>query len=200
MKPSFAAAIAAILWSYAEPGLLRTLCYNLMVVSGFATLAFNANPLLRYDGYHILSDWLEVPNLQVLPCGPLPPNPAELLQSERFRQWLRKMETRFDHIILDSPPLVAVTDSAILSTIADGTLIVVRAFKTRKELAQYCLRTLHDVSARVAGIVLNAVNLDRDEYRYSYQYYRRDTYYADPTAPRTSKLAEPEPPRPSADA
>jgi len=143
----------------------------------------------------------EVPNLSVITSGPLPPNPAELLQSERFRQWLRKMETQFDHIILDSPPLVAVTDSTILSTIADGTVIVVRAFKTRKELAQYCLRTLHDVSARVAGIVLNAVNLDRDEYRYSYQYYRRDTYYADPTAPRTtaSPTKSPES-RPSADA
>jgi len=88
-----------------------------------------------------------------------------------------------------------------LSTIADGTVIVVRAFKTRKELAQYCLRTLHDVSARVTGIVLNAVNLDRDEYRYSYQYYRRDTYCADPTALRTTASSPKSPEsRPSADA
>lgn len=121
----------------------------------------------------------EVPNLSVVVAGPIPPNPAELLQSERFRAWLRKIESQFDNVILDSPPLVAVTDSTILSTIADGTVVVVRAFKTRKELAQYSLRTLRDVSARMAGVVLNAVNLDRDEYRYAYQYYRRDGYYSE---------------------
>lgn len=121
----------------------------------------------------------EVPNLSVVVAGPIPPNPAELLQSERFRTWLRRMESQFDNLILDSPPLVAVTDSAILSTIADGTVLVVRAFKTRKELASHAVRTLRDVSARMAGVVLNAVNLDRDEYRYAYQYYRRDGYYSD---------------------
>lgn len=125
----------------------------------------------------------EVPNLSVMTAGPIPPNPAELLQSERFRAWLKSMEARYDHVILDSSPLVAVTDAAILSTIADGTLIVVRAFKTRKELAAYSLRTLRDVSARVAGVVLNAVNLNRDEYRYAYQYYRRDQYYSDGVPP-----------------
>lgn len=135
----------------------------------------------------------EVPNLSVVCAGPIPPNPAELLQSERFRTWVRRMEARFDHVILDSSPLVAVTDAAILSTIADGTVVVVRAFKTRKDLAQYSLRTLRDVSARIAGVVLNAVNLDRDEYRYSYQYYRRDQYYGD--GPSTETESKPSRPR-----
>jgi capsular exopolysaccharide synthesis family protein len=144
----------------------------------------------------------EVPNLSVVVAGPIPPNPAELLQSERFRAWIRAMEARFDHVILDSSPIVAVTDAAILSTVADGTILVVRAFKTRRELAQYSLKTLRDVSARVAGVVLNAVNLDRDEYRYSYQYYRRDEYYSerssnDVEVPRRDALSG-EGPRPQA--
>jgi succinoglycan biosynthesis transport protein ExoP len=120
----------------------------------------------------------EVPNLRVLPAGPLPPNPSELLQSERFKAYLRKMSEKYDQVILDSPPIVAVTDAVILSTVVDATVLVVRAFKTSKDLAKHALRQLHDVSANMAGTVLNAVNLHKDEYRYSYQYYRRDNYYS----------------------
>ncbi|NUP07096.1 MAG: polysaccharide biosynthesis tyrosine autokinase [Polyangiaceae bacterium] len=120
----------------------------------------------------------EVPNLRVLPAGPLPPNPSELLQSERFKAYLRKMSERYDQVILDSPPIVAVTDAVILSTTVDATVLVVRAFKTTKDLAKHALRQLQDISANMAGTVLNAVNLSKDEYRYSYQYYRRDNYYS----------------------
>jgi polysaccharide biosynthesis transport protein len=123
----------------------------------------------------------EVPNLSVLVAGPIPPNPAEILQSEKFRTLLTRLEGEYDHIILDSSPIVAVTDAAILSTVVDATLLVVRAFQTRRDLAQHALRSLADVGARVAGVVLNAVNLQRHEYKYSYHYYyRRDGYYADP--------------------
>lgn len=120
----------------------------------------------------------EVPNLWVVPAGPIPPNPSELLHSERFRAFLGKLSGQFDLVILDSPPLVAVTDATILSTIVDGTLLVVRAFKTTKDLARHANRILADVGARMAGVVLNAVNLNRDEYKYSYLYYRRGNYYA----------------------
>ena len=71
------------------------------------------------------------------------------------------------------------TDAAILSTMVDGTVLVVRAFKTPKELAQHALRASPTSARNMAGVVLNAVNLSRDEYKYSYQYYyRRDGYYA----------------------
>lgn len=119
----------------------------------------------------------EVPNLWVVPAGPIPPNPSELLQSERFKAVLAKLKTQFDLVILDSPPLVAVTDATILSTLVDGTLLVVRAFKTSKDLARHANRILKDVGAHMAGVVLNAVNLNRDEYKYSYLYYRRGNYY-----------------------
>ncbi|MBK8252453.1 MAG: polysaccharide biosynthesis tyrosine autokinase [Polyangiaceae bacterium] len=121
----------------------------------------------------------EVPNLSIYVAGPHPPNPAELLQSERFRTVLKRLTGKFDYVILDSPPVLAVTDAAVLSTLVDGVVMVTRAFQTRKELAQHALRRLTDVGAHVAGVVLNAVNLTKDEYKYSYQYYRRGGYYED---------------------
>ncbi len=120
----------------------------------------------------------EVPNLSVVPAGPIPPNPSELLHSERFRHLLFKLRDQFDLVILDSPPLVAVTDATVLSTVVDGTLVVVRAFKTGKDLARHANRLLTDVGAPIAGVVLNAVDVDKDEYKYLYQYYRRGSYYA----------------------
>jgi capsular exopolysaccharide synthesis family protein len=118
-----------------------------------------------------------VPNLSVVPAGPIPPNPSELLHSEKFKQFLAKMAGRFDHVIIDSPPVVAVTDASILSTLVDGTVLVVRAHKTRKDYAKHGYRLLADVRGRVAGVLLNAVNFGADEYKYAYQYYRRADYY-----------------------
>lgn len=138
----------------------------------------------------------EVPNLSVIPAGPIPPNPAELLHSERFKTFLSQIQGRFDRVILDSPPIVPVTDGVVLSTLVDGTILVVRAFKTSKDLARHALRSLLDVGANIAGTVLNAVNLNKSEYKYSqYYYYRRDGYYAEePTAPSSRSSAAPEPP------
>jgi capsular exopolysaccharide synthesis family protein len=118
-----------------------------------------------------------VPNLYCVPCGPIPPNSADVVASDRFRHFLDELGERFDRVVLDSPPVVAVTDSAILSTLVDGVVMVIRAFKTTFGLAKSGLRTLRDVDAPIAGSVLNAVNLDRHEYYYQrYYYYRREGY------------------------
>jgi polysaccharide biosynthesis transport protein len=125
----------------------------------------------------------EVPNLSVIVAGPIPPNPAELLHSDRFKHFLEQVQGKFDRVIIDSPPVVPVTDGVVLSTLADGTILVVRAFKTSKDLARHALRALLDVGANVAGCVLNAVNLSRGEYKYThYYYYSRSGYYADENA------------------
>ena len=122
-----------------------------------------------------------VPNLYCIPCGPIPPNSADVVGSDRFRVLLDELSEHFDRIVLDSPPVVAVTDSAILSTLVDGVLLVVRAFKTTFGLSRSGLRTLRDVDAPIAGAVLNAVNLDRHEYYYQrYYYYRREGYAPHP--------------------
>ncbi|MBI4703910.1 MAG: polysaccharide biosynthesis tyrosine autokinase [Deltaproteobacteria bacterium] len=115
----------------------------------------------------------EIDNLMVVPAGPVPPNPAELFHSDRFKRFLAQLGERFDRVIIDSSPVVAVTDAVIVSTLVDTTLLVVRAFSTKKELAHHGLRSLQDVGGKVAGAVLNAVSFRRHEYRYSYYYYRR---------------------------
>lgn len=118
-----------------------------------------------------------VPNLYCVPCGPIPPNSADVVSSEKFRHVLDELGEHFDRVVLDSPPVVAVTDSAILSTLVDGVVLVVRAFKTTFGLSRSGLRTLRDVDAPIAGAVLNAVNLNRHEYAYKhYYYYRREGY------------------------
>src|SRR4029079_18113317 len=117
----------------------------------------------------------QIPNLSIIPAGPLPPNPAELVHSTKFKASPADVRGRFERVIIDSPPVVPVTDAAILSTLVDGTILVVRAFKTTKDLARHALRALVDVGANMAATVLNVVNLNKSEYKYShYYYYRRD--------------------------
>jgi succinoglycan biosynthesis transport protein ExoP len=119
-----------------------------------------------------------VPNLYCIPCGPIPPNSADVVASEKFARLLDELSERFDRVILDSPPTAAVTDSAILSTLVDGVIFVVRSFKTNISLCRSGLRSLRDVDAPIAGAVLNAVNLSKHEYAYysRYYYYRREGY------------------------
>jgi capsular exopolysaccharide synthesis family protein len=119
-----------------------------------------------------------VGNLWSIPAGPPPPNPADMLGSERFKRFVEELSGRFDRVIIDSAPLVAVTDSAIISTLMDGTVFVIRAFKTSKHLSAQGLRALRDVDARIVGAVLNAVDLNRQEYTYYYHYYyyKREGY------------------------
>ena len=112
----------------------------------------------------------DVPNLYVLPCGPQPPNPAELLLTDRFREVLQDLESRFDRILLDSPPLLAVTDGVVLSRIADGVILVTQAGKTLLDDAVQCARQLRDVNAPLLGVVLN--DMDLSDSRYGYYYYQ----------------------------
>jgi succinoglycan biosynthesis transport protein ExoP len=126
-----------------------------------------------------------VENLWAVPAGLTPPNPADILHSERFGRFIEELAARFDRVIVDSPPIVAVTDSAIVSRVMDGTVFVVRAFKTSKHLSGQGLRALRDVGSRVIGVVLNAVNLNRQEYSYyyHYNYYGRHGYSTTPSEP-----------------
>ena len=99
----------------------------------------------------------EVENLSVLTSGPLPPNPAELLGSERMKLLIESMRRNFDLIIIDSPPVTAVTDAAVLSRLAAGTLLVVRARSTRRAAIRLGRDALTKVGAKVLGVVVNAV-------------------------------------------
>ena len=123
-----------------------------------------------------------VENLWCIPAGPIPPNPADIFHSERFRRFLLDLGEQFDRVIIDSPPLAAVTDGAIISTLVDGTVFVIRAFKTTRALSRQGLRALADVDVPVIGAVLNAVDFNKHEYKYyQYYYYKREGYA--PAAP-----------------
>jgi succinoglycan biosynthesis transport protein ExoP len=127
----------------------------------------------RYDAVIQETD---VPNLSVIPSGPIPPNPAELFHNERFKRLLEALAKRFDRVIIDSPPVTVVTDGTVLSTLVDSTILVARAFSTRKDLARQAMSSIHAVGGKIAGAVLNAVDFTRLGYRY-YYYYGRDGYY-----------------------
>lgn len=114
----------------------------------------------------------EVPDLWVIPCGPTPPNPSELLHTARFRELLVQLQDRFDRVIFDSPPIGAVTDAVILATQLDGVVVVAKAAQTRKDGVIQSLAQLHDVGAHILGTVLNDVDLSRREYGYYHYYYR----------------------------
>lgn len=122
----------------------------------------------------------EVPNLFVLPCGPVPPNPAELLHTKAFAELIKQLGDKFDRIIFDSPPLNAVADSAVLAAQADAVVLVLRAGRTHRELARRALRSLADVQANVFGAILNDVDLTSPKYGdYYYSYKTYGTYYGE---------------------
>jgi capsular exopolysaccharide synthesis family protein len=113
-----------------------------------------------------------VPNLTVLPAGPTPPNPADLIHSKAFTRVFTALKERFDVVVIDSPPVCVVTDATILSTQTEAVALVVRAGRTRRDQARRALRTLRDVGAHCAGFVMNAMNVPSSSYGYSY--YRKD--------------------------
>ncbi len=118
----------------------------------------------------------EVPGLYLLPCGPIPPNPAELLHTQAFSELLESLSSKFDRVILDSPPVGAVADAVVLATQADGVVLVLKSGVTHREVARRTVRALNDVKAKLFGAVLNDVNLERSRYgdyyySYAYRYY-----------------------------
>jgi receptor protein-tyrosine kinase len=115
------------------------------------------------------------PRLMVLAAGPIPPNPSELLGSMAAKKLLSDLRAQFDYVIIDSAPLLAVTDSAILATEADGAIIVVRSGKTKRDQLAHATSALRDVGAPLLGAVLSMMPA-RGGGAYSYNYYYGKTY------------------------
>jgi capsular exopolysaccharide synthesis family protein len=116
----------------------------------------------------------DVPNLDVLPCGPVPPNPSELLHTDRFKAVLADCARLYDRIILDSPPTSAVTDPAVLGNLADGVVMVIKAGETTRDSGAHARRQLTSAKARLLGVIVNAIDFSNPAYGYDY-YYRN--YY-----------------------
>ena len=107
-------------------------------------------------------------NLTVLPGGKIPPNPAEMLASKAMTAFLEEMKKHFDYIVLDTPPLQAVSDAQILSTKVDGSIIVVRAGVTKKDVVQNSVSIIKKVNGNIIGTILNAAEHKKDRYYYYY--------------------------------
>lgn len=100
-----------------------------------------------------------VEGLWLLPSGPLPPNPAELMASRRMEEVIAALVERADQVFFDTPPVVAVTDAAVLATKVDGVLLVISAGKTRREYARTAVQRLQQINARLVGAVLTNVQM-----------------------------------------
>ena len=111
-----------------------------------------------------------VPNLSVIPCGPIPPNPAEVLSSSLAAELLRKLRAEFDYVLVDSPPLLSVADSRILATMTDAAVLVTRAFETPYDLVCRARSLLYSAGARILGVALNDVDLRREGYGHNGSY------------------------------
>jgi succinoglycan biosynthesis transport protein ExoP len=128
------------------------------VLTGSATLeqAITRSPIL--------------PNLSVLPAGTPPPNPAELLASTNMRDVLDQLRGQYDHIVVDTPPTLSVTDAVVLSPRADAIVLVIRSGQTTKQALRRSRDILMQVNAKVSGVLLNAVDLSSPDYYYYYEY------------------------------
>ena len=120
-----------------------------------------------------------VENLWIMPAGKTPPNPAELLGSKRFADLTSSLNGHFDCVVIDTPPVLAVTDSAVVAHRASGVLFVIAADVTSRQAAQTALDQLEHAHAKFLGAVLNRVDVERNSYYYS-RYYRKDyaNYYS----------------------
>jgi capsular exopolysaccharide synthesis family protein len=146
-----------------KPGIARAL--SLASEKGLSTVLTGRDAL---DAS--LQAFSGLPNLWALTAGPLPPNPAELLSSARMGEILGDLQRRFRHIVIDSPPLLMVTDGTILSTLADGVILVVESGLTPRKAVMRSCRVLQGAGARILGVALNKVDLRYGGYYGSYYY------------------------------
>ena len=127
-----------------------------------------------------------VPNLDVLPCGPIPPNPAELLSSSKMNELLEYARRNYDNILFDSPPLDPVGDALILSAMTDRVVLVIHPSRSNRHAVRSAVKQLRGAGANLAGFVFNKIDISSKrygKYYYSkYGYYYKEKYYTSYTS------------------
>ncbi len=120
-----------------------------------------------------------IPTLYIMAAGTPPPNPAELLASANMRDVLNELREQYDHIVIDTPPTLSVTDAVVVSTSADSVVLVIRSGQTTRQALRRARDLLVRVNARIAGVLLNAADLKSADYYYYYEYRGKygDRYY-----------------------
>ena len=124
-----------------------------------------------------------VPNLHFLPSGKLPRTSLGLLDSQRMRELVKNLKARYDYVFFDSPPIMGVTDASILASEVDGVLLVVQYRKYPKIITSRAKRMIENVGGNVLGVVLNNINIMRDDYYYYYHSYYSQYYQSDESKP-----------------
>ncbi|MGE0702685.1 MAG: GumC family protein [Vicinamibacterales bacterium] len=143
-----------------------------------------SNVLVGETSLDVAARLTGVPNLWVLTAGHIPPNPAELLGSKKFDALYQQLKQRFDWIVFDAPPVMAVTDAAVLSNRVGGVLFVVGAEMTTRQSAVAAIDQLSSARAKFVGAVLNRVNVKRHSFYYAPYYRKEYTKYHSTTAAR----------------
>lgn len=157
-----------------------------------------SNILVGESGWESLVRPTQVDKLWIIPSGPIPPNPAELVSSDLMEDLIGQLRGQYDRIIIDSPPVTAVTDSVALSRLADGLVLVIKTGVTPRDVISSTVHSLKEINAKILGVVLNDIPVGKDSYYYyQYHYY----YYGEDKIKKPKKKgrrrAEPEAPRES---
>jgi capsular exopolysaccharide synthesis family protein len=159
-----------------RPGIQKL--FGIKARGGLSTLISGVDKL-----EDVLMHSTEVPNLWIMPAGPIPPQPAELLSSTLMKEYIARWRNEFDHVVIDTPPCLSVTDAVVLSPDADRVILVARSGKTTKPALRRASELLLQVNARVMGVVLNALDLRSGDGYYHYSYggsHARSYYEEDP--------------------
>lgn len=148
--------------------------FNIQNGSGLSTLLSNQ---LNDTAIANIVKFDEGTNLNLLTSGPIPPNPAELIGSEQMASLLKLLQKSYTHVVIDSPPIASFTDGVLIASMVDGVILVVHSGKSSRQVVRRSRQLLHDVGAKILGVVLNNVNLKAQDNYYHYQsYYHRNSY------------------------
>lgn len=129
------------------------------------------------DLQQVIKRSVVVPELDVIPSGPVPPNPAELLQSKAMTKLIETLSEQYDYVIFDCPPAIAVSDAAIMASQVDGAVLVIRANEVPKDAVLHAKILLEQANSRILGVVLTGVQ-PKDRKNYHYYYYYQEAEHA----------------------
>ena len=142
---------------------------------GYSNLMLNFNDKVDFKKYIFPT---QDKNIDLLPTGPMPPNPVELLGSEKNKKLLNKLKKKYDLIIMDCAPIIGLSDSLILATLSDINLITVSAKKTRMENLERVKKLFDQSGIKIDGVIFNKAQISGNSY---YSYYYSEDYYGDPS-------------------
>jgi capsular exopolysaccharide synthesis family protein len=136
-------------------------------------------------GWETIGKKVALPGLMLIPSGPVPPNPSDLVSAERFHKLIDEIRERVDLVIIDTPPVLSASDSLAIARHSDGVVMVCRSHKTRKEAMQHAAHSVHQGGIRLIGVVLNRLKGQQGASYYG-QYYGPETGPVEAAAPRAS--------------